>query len=68
MLSLGTSLQMTTTAEGVETDEQMAFLRDEGCKQVQGYLFGRPMQPEEMTVFLASRKGRKSRGRSSTAA
>jgi diguanylate cyclase (GGDEF)-like protein/PAS domain S-box-containing protein len=68
VLSLGTSLHMTTTAEGVETDEQMAFLRNEGCKQVQGYLFGRPMPPEEMTLFLTSRGGRKPRGRSGIAA
>jgi EAL domain-containing protein (putative c-di-GMP-specific phosphodiesterase class I) len=36
---LGTSLGIATTAEGVETSEQLARLRAEGCTEVQGYLF-----------------------------
>jgi len=39
---LGASLGMKTTAEGVETEEQMARLRAEGCTEGQGYLFSRP--------------------------
>ena len=39
---LGRSLGMITTAEGVETEEQLEILRAEGCMQVQGYLFSRP--------------------------
>ncbi|CDZ61231.1 Putative signaling protein with diguanylate cyclase/phosphodiesterase activity [Neorhizobium galegae bv. orientalis] len=41
-LILASSLHIPVLAEGVETDAHMAFLRKEGCKQVQGYLFGRP--------------------------
>jgi diguanylate cyclase (GGDEF)-like protein len=39
---LARSLDMVTTAEGVETDEQLALVRLAGCNQVQGFLFGRP--------------------------
>jgi EAL domain-containing protein (putative c-di-GMP-specific phosphodiesterase class I) len=38
-------------AEGVETEEQLAHLRKEGCTQMQGYLFARP-QPAEMARKL----------------
>ena len=40
--SLGMSLEMTTTAEGIETEEQFQKIRDQGYTHVQGYLFGRP--------------------------
>lgn len=41
-LILASSLDIPVLAEGVETDEHMAFLRKEGCTQVQGFLFGKP--------------------------
>ncbi|WP_296311272.1 GGDEF domain-containing phosphodiesterase [Pseudomonas sp.] len=44
---LGASLGMKTTAEGVETEDQLAAIRAEGCDQVQGYLTGRPMSAED---------------------
>jgi diguanylate cyclase (GGDEF)-like protein len=40
---LARSLGIVTTAEGVETEEQLALVRAAGCNQVQGYLFGRPV-------------------------
>lgn len=40
---LGKRLGVTTVAEGVETEEQLDCLRNEGCVEVQGYLFGRPV-------------------------
>jgi len=40
-------LNMTTIAEGVETEEQLSFLRTSGCKRVQGFLMARPMPEEE---------------------
>ncbi len=40
--SLGMSLEMTTTAEGIETEEQFLKIREQGYTHVQGYLFGRP--------------------------
>ncbi len=42
MIGLSENLGMRTTAEGVETAEQLAWLREEGCSEVQGYLFSIP--------------------------
>ena len=52
IVSLGASLGMATTAEGVETDQQYRFVADEGCDQIQGYLFGRPMAPCDMPAVF----------------
>ena len=53
--SIGQSLGMTTVAEGVETEEQMARIASDGCTDVQGYLISRPMPPEQIESFLLSR-------------
>ena len=53
--SLGHSLGMATVAEGVETEEQMARIVSDGCTDVQGYLISRPMPPQHIESFLASR-------------
>jgi diguanylate cyclase (GGDEF)-like protein len=50
--SLGAALGMTTTAEGVETVEQLQLIRSLGCDEVQGYYFGRPRPVRELrTIF-----------------
>ncbi|MNJ78971.1 Oxygen sensor protein DosP [compost metagenome] len=46
VLTIGESLAIPVLAEGVETAEQLAFLRAQGCNEVQGYFLGRP-QPEK---------------------
>jgi EAL domain-containing protein (putative c-di-GMP-specific phosphodiesterase class I) len=46
--SLGRSLNIDTTAEGVETQEQFELLRAAGCTEVQGYLFSRPRPANEL--------------------
>ncbi|WP_102959500.1 putative bifunctional diguanylate cyclase/phosphodiesterase [Mangrovicella endophytica] len=51
--SLGLSLGMAITAEGVETPEQLARIRDEQCTHVQGYLTGRPMPADGIHPFLS---------------
>jgi diguanylate cyclase (GGDEF)-like protein len=51
---LGASLGMRTTAEGVETPEQLKRMRQEGCTEVQGYLTGRPLTPEDAATRLAT--------------
>ncbi|MCB8838810.1 bifunctional diguanylate cyclase/phosphodiesterase [Aurantimonas sp. VKM B-3413] len=49
---IGSSLGMKTTAEGVETEEQLRRIRSEGCTQVQGYLTGRPMPADTISDYL----------------
>ena len=49
---LGASLGMSTTAEGVETAEQMERLRAEGCTEAQGYLISRPIPSHEVRAML----------------
>jgi diguanylate cyclase (GGDEF)-like protein len=64
---LGGSLGMTTTAEGVETNEQLEILRTEGCTQVQGYLFS-PPRPARDIPGLVARFGVHQRSRYAAAA
>ncbi len=45
-LLLGRSLNIPVLAEGVETEQHLAFLREEGCSSVQGFLFGKPLPQE----------------------
>ena len=57
--SLGSNLKMAVTAEGVETAEQLQYVRECGCDTVQGYFFARPMPFEACTQWLheEARKG-----------
>jgi EAL domain-containing protein (putative c-di-GMP-specific phosphodiesterase class I) len=50
---LGASLGIATTAEGVETAAQFAHLQAEGCSEVQGFLFSRPLTAEAARALLA---------------
>ncbi len=54
IIALGHTLQMTVVAEGVETEEQLRFLRDEGCDLLQGYLLGPPQPAAELAALLES--------------
>jgi diguanylate cyclase (GGDEF)-like protein len=58
--SLGVSFGITTTAEGVETEEQMRCLNLEGCIEVQGYLYSKPVPANEIIGLLASLADRRS--------
>ncbi|MBO1081783.1 EAL domain-containing protein [Roseomonas sp. 573] len=52
ILDLARALGIDTTAEGVETQEQLQWLVREGCGQIQGYLLGRPMPAGDVNRFL----------------
>ncbi len=56
---LGSSLRLSTTAEGVETEQQLTALQDLGCSQAQGYLFSRPCPANELPALLRKLAGRK---------
>lgn len=51
-LLLGRSLNIPVLAEGVETEQHLAFLRKEGCTSVQGFLFGKPMPREAISRMI----------------
>jgi EAL domain-containing protein (putative c-di-GMP-specific phosphodiesterase class I) len=52
---MGKSLNLRVVAEGVETREQLSFLRDRGCPEGQGYYFSRPVPAAEFTRLLLLR-------------
>jgi EAL domain-containing protein (putative c-di-GMP-specific phosphodiesterase class I) len=54
IIVLAKSLKLNVVAEGVESEEQLAFLRGQGCNEMQGYLFSRAVTSE---AFLALLKG-----------
>ena len=53
--SLGISLGIATTAEGVETKEQLARVREEGCTEMQGYFFSPPRPIREIERLFLTR-------------
>jgi diguanylate cyclase (GGDEF)-like protein len=53
IIAMAHSLQLTVVAEGVENEAQLGFLRAEGCDQVQGYLFSRPLPAADIAPLLA---------------
>jgi EAL domain-containing protein (putative c-di-GMP-specific phosphodiesterase class I) len=61
IIGLGRALSLPVTAEGVETKEQLAFLANESCDEIQGYLIGRPLPIEGYAEATgrAAQRGRK---------
>ncbi len=55
IIQLARSLRLGIIAEGVESPDQLAFLREAGCREVQGYLVSRPLAPTALEAFLHSR-------------
>lgn len=52
IVSLGRALKLHVIAEGIETAEQAELLRSMGCEYAQGYLYSKPLAPEEMRILL----------------
>lgn len=55
IISMGKTLNRQIVAEGVETEEQLALLREYDCDHIQGYLISRPLPGDELTGFLRAK-------------
>jgi len=58
IINLSRSLGFQTIAEGVETQEQLTFLHEQGCNEVQGYFFSKPLPAEQFVAFVRSHKAK----------
>ena len=56
IIAMAKALGLTTIAEGVENKEQLEFLNNEGCEEIQGYWLSKPMTAEAFQQFLSERK------------
>jgi diguanylate cyclase (GGDEF)-like protein len=54
VIGLGQSLGMSTTAEGIETEDQLKAVRDQGCNEVQGFLFSPPLPASGVAALLGT--------------
>ncbi|QOP41141.1 putative bifunctional diguanylate cyclase/phosphodiesterase [Sulfurimonas marina] len=55
IIDMAKGLDLLTIAEGVETVSQLKFLKNQGCDEIQGYLFSKPLIPSEFESFVAER-------------
>ena len=58
IIRLAADLDMSVVAEGIETQEQLDYLRESGCAEGQGYLIGKPMLPAEALAIVGNQKPR----------
>ncbi len=54
IIAMARRLNLNVVAEGVEIAEQLQFLREQGCNQIQGYLYSKPLPPAELEQLLKS--------------
>ena len=55
MIAMAHTLQLNVVAEGVETVEQLEFLRSQQCDEIQGFIFSPPLSAQELTLLLQTR-------------
>jgi EAL domain-containing protein (putative c-di-GMP-specific phosphodiesterase class I) len=55
IISLAKALDVSVVAEGVETEAQLAFLREHACDEMQGYHFSKPCHPDAFVEFLLAK-------------
>ena len=55
IISMAKILGLQTIAEGVETAEQLAFLREQGCDEIQGYFYSKPLPADQFEIFSRSK-------------
>jgi diguanylate cyclase (GGDEF)-like protein/PAS domain S-box-containing protein len=55
IVTLAQTMELETTAEGVETQDEVDFIRDLGCSHIQGFVFGRPLEAEALRARLGER-------------
>ena len=63
VIQLGHALDLRVIAEGVETESQLHFLRENGCDEIQGYIYARPLDAEAVRGLLASGARMAARGK-----
>jgi EAL domain-containing protein (putative c-di-GMP-specific phosphodiesterase class I)/GGDEF domain-containing protein len=66
IISIGKELELEVVAEGVETKEQLEFLRSIGCDQIQGFYFSKPLAPADFESFVADWPKQSGSARSNT--
>jgi EAL domain-containing protein (putative c-di-GMP-specific phosphodiesterase class I) len=60
IIAMGETLGLTVVAEGVETIEQLNYLKDQSCDEMQGFYFSRPVVPEQFAELLQEQAGTRS--------
>ena len=61
IIAMAHQLGLSVVAEGIETEEQLKFLRDQGCEYGQGFLLGKPMPAEKISRGVSRGRDRDSR-------
>lgn len=56
IIQMAHSLGLETIAEGVETIEQLEYLKEQGCDEIQGYFYSKPLLPEQFKIFSEQHK------------
>lgn len=57
IINMGQTLHLTVVAEGVETEGELALLAEQGCDEIQGYYFSKPLPAEQCSDFILSSPG-----------